>query len=60
MKKIFKSKLFKYSLGFTGLTLAGLLATDKLEDAQTYGGGIARAIRCAGYGTQIIGNYLLV
>jgi hypothetical protein len=60
MKKILNSKILKGAFGLAGFTYFGLWASGHLEDAKTYAGGISRAGRCAAYGTQIIGNYLLV
>jgi hypothetical protein len=60
MRRNLKSKLLKGALGLAGFTYLGLYATGKLEDAKIYAGGISRAGRCVGYGTQIVANYLLV
>jgi hypothetical protein len=60
MRRILKSKILKGTLGLAGFTYFGLYASGHLDDAKIYAGGVSRAMRCVGYGTQIIGNYLKV
>lgn len=55
-----RAKKLSVLAGLTGGLYCGLKYFEKYDEALIYAGGISRAMRCVGYGLQIIANYKYV